>query len=137
MTTPSTDALVSTFYRAFAGETDLLASVLTPDWEDVPLAPGQEPGPEGVVPIIRGLQQGLTDLEIIVHQVVDGTDDRGDGPIATRCEIRGRHTGDLMGEPASGRMVSIALHEFHDVVDGRIRRTRHLEDWAGFVAQAR
>lgn len=133
--TPALDDLVSTFYHAFAGHPELLADVVTPDWEDVPLAPGQGPGPEGAAPVIRGLQAALYGLEIVVHRVVDGRDADGVGTIATRCEIRGRHTGELVGAPPSGRAVSIALHEFHDVVDGRIRRTHHLKDWAGFLAQ--
>ncbi|MEH3155653.1 MAG: ester cyclase [Gordonia paraffinivorans] len=135
-TAPTPDGLVTTFYRAFAGRPDLLADAVTPDWEDIPLAPGQGPGPDGVVPIILGLREALADLEIVVHQVVDGRDATGNGTVATRCEIRGRHVGELVGVPASGRTVSIALHEFHDVVGGRIRRTHHLEDWAGFRAQA-
>lgn len=130
------DDLVTTFYRAFAGDTDLLATVVTPDWEDIPLAPGQGPGPQGAVPIIAGLAQAVTGLEIVVDDVVDGRGPDGNGTIATRCEIRGVHTGELMGVPGSGREIAIALHEFHEIADGRIRRTWHLEDWFGFIRRA-
>lgn len=131
--THSIDDLVTTFYRAFSGDTDLLAHAVTPDWEDIPLAPGQGPGPQGAVPIIRGLAQAIGGLEIVVLDVVDGRGSDANGTIATRCEIRGVHTGELMGASGTGREIAIALHEFHEIADGRIRRTWHLEDWFGFI----
>ncbi|GGF17196.1 ester cyclase [Williamsia phyllosphaerae] len=130
------DDLVTTFYRAFSGDTDLLETVVTPDWEDIPLAPGQGPGPQGAVPIISGLAEAISGLEIVVLDVVDGRGSDGDGTIATRCEIRGVHTGALMGVPGSAREIAIALHEFHEIADGRIRRTWHLEDWFGFIRRS-
>jgi steroid delta-isomerase-like uncharacterized protein len=138
MSDPSTiEALLTAFYRAFAGHPDELAAVLSPDWEDLPAAPGQLPGPGGARPIIDQLARALGDLEIVVHEVI-ATDEvaaTGSGPVAVRAEIRGVHRDTLLGAPASGRPVSIALHEFHDLENGRITRTRHLEDWYGFLRQ--
>lgn len=37
---------VETFYRAFAGNPELLDQAVMPDWQDIPLAPGQSPGRE-------------------------------------------------------------------------------------------
>ena len=130
------DKLVTTFYRAFSGDTDLLETVVTPDWDGIPLAPGQGAGPTGAIPIIAALAEAISGLEIVVHDIVDGRGADGSGTVATRCEIRGVHTGELMGVPGSDREIAIALHEFHEVADGRIRRTWHLEDWFGFIRAA-
>ncbi len=127
--------LVATFYRAFSGDTELLDGVVTPDWEDIPLNPGQGPGPDGIKPMIKGIGQSLTDFEIVVHDVIDGRGSDGNGKIAVRAEMRGTHTGDLFGIPATGHAVRIPIHEFHNVHDGRLTRTWHLEDWFGFFNQ--
>ncbi len=39
---------IETFYRAFAGEPDLLDQAVTADWQDIPLSPGQGPGRDGI-----------------------------------------------------------------------------------------
>jgi len=127
--------LVATFYRAFAGATELLDGVVTPDWEDIPLNPGQGPGPDGIKPMIKGIGQSFTDFEIVVHDVIDGRGADGNGKIGVRAEMRGTHTGALFGIPETGQAVRIPIHEFHDVRDGRLARTWHLEDWFGFFNQ--
>ena len=123
-------ATIKTFYRAFAGEPDLLDQVLAPGWEDIPLAPGQEPGPEGIKPMIRAFKEAFPDLAITLHDVIgDG------GRIAVRAEITATHSGAWFGVPPSGRRFSMALHEFHRIEDGRLTHTWHLEDWFGWLNQ--
>jgi len=130
--------LVATFNRAFSGDTDLLDRVVTPDWEHIPLNPGQGPGPGGTKPTINGIGQSFTDVEIVVHEVIGGRGSDGNGKGGVRTEMRGTPTGALFGIAATGQAVSIPIHEFHDVHDvhdGRLARTWHLEDWFGFVNQ--
>ena len=123
-------ATIETFYRAFAGEPDLLDQVVAPDWQDIPLAPGQGPGPEGIKPLIRGFKEAFPDLAITVHDVIaDG------GRIGVRAEITGTHAGTWFGVPPSGRRFSVALHEFHRIENGRLTHTWHLEDWFGWLNQ--
>ena len=43
----SITALIGSFYEAFSGKTELLDAVITDDWDDIPLGPGQEPGLAG------------------------------------------------------------------------------------------
>ena len=83
--------LVDTFYRAFSGDTDLLDAVVAPDWEDIPLSPGQEHGPDGIKPVINGIGQSFTDFHIVVHDVIDGRGADGNGNIGVRAEMRGTH----------------------------------------------
>ena len=127
--------LVDKFYRAFSGDTDLLDEVVTPDWEDIPLSPGQGPGPDGIKPMINGIGQSFSDFHIVVHDVINGRGEDGNGSIGVRAEMRGTHTGDIFGIPSTGRSVRIPIHEFHVVQDGRLARTWHLEDWFGFFNQ--
>lgn len=122
---------VETLYRAFSENTpDLIDSVLAADWDDIPLAPGQEPGPAGVKPIIRSLAEAFPDLRILIHDMVQAP-----GQIAVRAEITGTHLGELLGIPATGKQVSFRLHEFHALAEGRIVTTWHMEDWFGLFLQ--
>ncbi len=123
-------ATIETFYRAFSGEPDLLDQVVAPGWQDIPLAPGQGPGPEGIKPLIRAFKEAFPDLVITVHDVIaDG------GRIGVRAEITGTHAGAWFGVPPSGRRFSVALHEFHRIENGRLTHTWHLEDWFGWLNQ--
>lgn len=122
---------VETLYRAFSeNNTDLVNDVVSDDWQDIPLAPGQAPGPEGIKPIIAMLTSALPDLTIVIHDLLQLPD-----RIAVRAEIRGTHRGELFGIPASGKAVSISLHEFHHLQGERITHTWHQEDWLGFFMQ--
>jgi predicted ester cyclase len=126
----SVQATLNTFYRAFAGEPDLLDQVVTPDWQDIPLAPGQGTGPEGIKPMILAFKQAIPDLAITVNDIiVDG--DR----VGVRAAMTGTHTGEWCGVPPTGRAFTITLHEFHRIEGGRLTHTWHLEDWFGWLNQ--
>lgn len=140
MTTSTTDLsrqlraeriAVETLYRAFNEQNpDLVDAVLAPDWDDIPLAPGQVRGPAGIKPIIRSLGAALPDLHITIHDMIQQP-----GKIGVRAEIRGTHSGQLFGIAPTGKKVSFGLHEFHTVDDGLITTTWHMEDWFGLFLQ--
>ncbi|MGI3745522.1 MAG: ester cyclase [Janthinobacterium lividum] len=122
---------VETLYRAFSeNNPDLVDSVLAADWDDIPLAPGQGPGPEGVKPIIRSLSDAFPDVRIVIHDMVQAP-----GQIAVRAEITGTHLGELFGIAATGKQASFRLHEFHALENGRVVTTWHMEDWFGLFLQ--
>lgn len=122
---------VETLYRAFSeNNPDLVDSVLAADWDDIPLAPGQGPGPEGIKPIIRSLADAFPDVRIVIHDMVQAP-----GQIAVRAEITGTHLGELFGIGATGKQVSFRLHEFHALENGRVVTTWHMEDWFGLFLQ--
>lgn len=122
--------IVATLYRAIGGEPDLLDGVLAPDWEDVPSAPGQRPGPEGLKPHIAEFHACFADARVVLHDVVAAS-----GRVAVRGELVGVHRGEFLGVPATGRASSIRIHEFHQIENGRIARSWHLEDLHGWVRQ--
>jgi predicted ester cyclase len=140
MTIPTTDLsqqlraeliAVQTLYRAFSEQNpDLVDAVLAPAWDDIPLAPGQEPGPAGIKPIIRMLAAALPDVQITIHDTVQQL-----GKVAVRAEISGTHLGELFGIAPTGKKVSFRLHEFHTLADGLVTTTWHMEDWFGLFLQ--
>jgi len=122
---------VETFYRAFTDQKpDLVDEVLAPGWDDIPLAPGQEPGPAGIKPIIRSVTQAFPDVRIAIHDLVQEV-----GRIGVRAEITGTHQGEFFGIAPTGRKVSFRLHEFHILDGNRVTATWHMEDWFGLFLQ--
>jgi predicted ester cyclase len=122
---------VETLYRAFSEQNpDLVDAVLAPVWEDIPLAPGQAPGPEGIKFIIRSVAAAFPDVQIVIHDMVQEP-----GKIGVRAEICGTHLGELFGIAPTGKQVSFRLHEFHTLSNGLVTTTWHLEDWFGLFLQ--
>ena len=122
---------VDTLYRAFSEKNpELVDAVLAPDWDDIPLAPGQGPGPEGIKPIIRSFAAAFPDVHIEIHDVVQVP-----GKLAVRAEISGTHDGELFGVAPTGKKVRFRLHEFHELDGSRVTRTWHMEDWFGLFLQ--
>lgn len=127
---PEDRAAVETFYRAFAGRPELLNEALAEDWRDIPLAPGQSPGREGMKPLIEGFTAAFPDAEVTIHEIIGAP-----GRAGVRAQIAATHTSEWFGVPATGRRFVLALHEFHHIADGRLTHTWHLEDWFGWMNQ--
>ncbi|MBP2200161.1 ester cyclase [Pantoea cypripedii] len=122
---------VEKLYQAFSHQNpDLIDEAVTPDWDDIPLAPGQTAGPEGLKPIIREFIHAFPDVQIIIHDLIQLP-----GQIAVRAEITGTHQGKIMGIEPTGKSVSFRLHEFHQLNGERITTTWHMEDWFGLFTQ--
>ncbi|MCQ8230287.1 ester cyclase [Pantoea trifolii] len=122
---------VEMLYRAFSDKKpDLLDLAVTQDWNDIPLSPGQGPGPEGFKPLLASFIKAFPDINIIVHDMVQEP-----GKIAVRAEITGTHLGEFMGIAPTGRGISVRLHEFHLLDGERVTTTWHMEDWLAMFQQ--
>jgi predicted ester cyclase len=122
---------VENLYRAFSDKNpDLLDLAVTQDWDDIPLAPGQGPGPEGFKPVLASFIAAFPDINIIVHDMLQEP-----GKIAVRAEITGTHQGEFMGMAPTGRRISVRLHEFHLLNGERVTTTWHMEDWFAMFQQ--
>ncbi|MET0498940.1 MAG: ester cyclase [Steroidobacteraceae bacterium] len=122
---------VETLYRAFNDKNpDLVDEALASSWNDIPLAPGQGPGPEGIKPIIRSFMQAFPDVQISIHDMMQEP-----GRIGVRAEISGTHLGEILGIAATGKKVSFRLHEFHLLDGERVTTTHHMEDWFSLFLQ--
>jgi predicted ester cyclase len=125
-------AAVVTFYRAIGeGRPDLLDDAVTVDWQDIPLAPRQAPGREGIKPLIAGVAAAFCDLRITIHEIIGVL-----GRAAVRGEMTGTHAGTWLGVSPTGRTFRVTIHEFHAIENGRLTHTWHLEDWFGWLNQA-
>ena len=122
--------LIEMLYRAIGGEPDLLDDVLAPDWEDIPSIPGQQPGPAGMKPHIEEFHRSFAGARVIVRDVVAAS-----GVVAVRGALAGTLRGEFAGVAPTGRYDEIAIHEFHQIENGRIRRSWHLEDLHGWAAR--
>ncbi|ARD59336.1 ester cyclase [Kosakonia radicincitans DSM 16656] len=122
---------VEKIYQAFSLQNpDLLDEAVTPDWQDIPLAPGQAAGPQGLKPIIRSFIAAFPDVQIVIQDLMQLP-----GKIAVRAEITGTHQGTFMGMEATGKFVRIRLHEMHELNGERVIKTWHMEDWLGLFMQ--
>ena len=132
LTKPELDT-IRKFYGAFNRKnTAILDEICMPDWKDIPLAPGQEDNPKGLQEIMKYLFIVCPDIEIVIHDIF-GTHQRA----AVRASMEFTHINEIMGIPPTHRKVSIALHEFHYLKDGKLTHTWHLEDWFGLLMQSR
>ena len=129
--TPAERLAVETLYRAFSeGRPELLDQAVTPDWQDVALAPGQAPGREGMKPLIAGFLAAFPGAQVTIHEIIGAP-----GRAAVRAEITGTHEGEWFGVAPTGKAFSMRLHEFHHLESGRLTRTWHMEDWFGWLRQ--
>lgn len=104
------------FEQASRGNFDALHSIVTPEYV---LHPEGVRGPDGLAELVQGYRNALSDLNVTIeHQFTEGD------YVATRTTIRGRHEGDLMGAPASGRQV-----EFSGLTISRCRDGKIEEEW--------
>ena len=123
--------VVRAFYEPFrTGDTSTYDQVLSPDWVDIPLAPGQQQGPAGMAAQIALFRQAMPDYQV-THEdlLVDGD------KVAVRNTVSGTHQGTFMDHQPTGRRIQMRTMDLHQVRDGKITTTWHLEDFAGLMAQ--
>lgn len=127
----SVERIVRAFYEPFrTGDTSVYDQVLARDWIDLPLAPGQEQGPAGMAAQIGLFRSAMPDYSV-EHQDVIVQGDR----VAVRNTVSGTHQGAFMGLEPTGKRIEMRTMDVHQVRDGRIIATWHLEDFAGLMAQ--
>jgi predicted ester cyclase len=124
------EAVVRQFYQALStGDGSLLDEILADDWEDIPLPPGTGPGRENFK------AQGLTWVRAVFPDfTVDNQDIivSADGSkVVVRSVSGGTQKGELFGIPATGKRVEFRAVDIHELKDGVIVRTWHLEDFLG------
>jgi predicted ester cyclase len=131
MTTSQPADVVRAFYEPFrTGDASIYAEILSETWVDLPLGPGQEPGPAGMPGQIALFRQAFPDYDVTNEDVIVAGD-----RVTVRNTVSGTHQGAFMGQAPTGRRVAIRTMDIHEVQDGRIARTWHLEDFAGLMAQ--
>lgn len=116
-------ALVASFYDAFNREdAALFRTILSSDWKDHPEAPGQKPGPDGLIDVVAAFRGAFEGLVITPEQVV-----AEDDHVVVRIRLEGRHVKPFFGHSPSGRQVTFSGMDMHRLRDGRIVETWHFE----------
>ena len=89
-------------------------------------------GLDAVVPVLGGLIAALSDIQAEVQDVIASGDQ-----VALRQIVKAKHTGDLLGMPASGRQLqwdAVDIYRVND--DGKISEQWAFEDFAAILSQA-
>ncbi len=122
---------VRRFYEAMStGDPTAGEELLAPDWQDIPLMPGTPPGPAGFAQVVTYLRSVFPDLQVTVEDVVVSGEQ-----VAVRSLVRGTHRADFLGVAATQRQVQFRAFDFHQLQDGRITRSWHLEDYLDALQQ--
>ena len=129
--TPTERRAIEMLYRAFSeGDPDLLDEAVTVDWQDIPLNPGQQPGREGMKPLIRSFRAAFPDTTIEILEIIGAS-----GRAAGRAAIPGTPRRAGVGLAPTGRACRIAIPAFNRISNGKLTHTWHLEDWFGWMNQ--
>jgi len=116
---------VTLWYEAFnMKDPALLDRILSENWVDIPTAPGQPAGREGVKPLLAQLTTTFPDFKVSIEEILqDGN------KVIVRSEITGTQRETFMGFPAKNRTMTIQAVDIHEFKDQKIVRTWHTEDW--------
>ena len=116
---------VTLWYEAFnMKDPALLDRILSENWVDIPTAPGQPAGREGVKPLLAQLTTTFPDFKVSIEEILqDGN------KVIVRSEITGTQRETFMGFPAKNRTMTIQAVDIHEFKHQKIVRTWHTEDW--------
>lgn len=115
------------FAEASAGNWAALPDIVTDDYV---CHPEEVRGPEGLAEMVAGYGAAIAGLNVTIeHQFADGD------YVATRGTVRGRHAGELVGVPATGRDVAFTTLTISRFRDGKIAEEWELADVPGLMAQ--
>ena len=112
------------------GKIEVVDEVVADDCVDHDPRPGQPPGRPGLRQTVQMVVGGLSDRGTVLDQYLDAGD-----TVVQNWIFRGRHTGELMGVPATGKEVRVRGVEIWRVADGRIAERWGVVDVAGLLAQ--
>ena len=115
------------FEKASQGDFDALNAIVTPDYV---VHPEEVRGPDGLAAMVQGYREAFTGLNVTIEQQFTEGD-----YVATRCTIRGRHDGELMGTPPSGRDVEFTSLTISRCRDGKIEEEWELVDTVSLLQQ--
>jgi predicted ester cyclase len=120
-------AVRACFEQASQGNFEALPSIVTPEYV---VHPEGVRGPDGLAEMVQGYRDALAGLSVTIeHQFTEGD------YVATRTTIRGRHEGDLMGAPPTGRDVEFTGLTISRCRDGKIEEEWELVDVVGLLRQ--
>jgi predicted ester cyclase len=121
---------VKQFYEEVAqkGNMSFLDEFVAKDFVDHQPAPGQVPGVAGVRQFFRSLQAGISNLQVTIENMIAEGD-----LVAVHMSMRGKHSGELMGIPPSGKDVVIRVSDMIRIENGKAVERWGVEDMSDFL----
>jgi steroid delta-isomerase-like uncharacterized protein len=121
-TTDDNKRLVREYFRAFLQRDEAWwrAHVAPSFVRHDPGLPFEVRGPEGVRRLADALLPGIPDMKLPIEDMVA----EGEKVLA-RLRVQGTHRGELMGIPATGKRIDIAVLDLFQIRDGML-----IEHWA-------
>jgi steroid delta-isomerase-like uncharacterized protein len=122
---------VAIWYDAFnRKDPALMGKIIDANWVDIPSAPNQKPGLEGMKDLLTGLTTTFPDFNVRIEEILqDGN------KVIVRSELTGTQKGPFLGISPKGRKLQIQAVDIHEFKDGKIIRTWHTEDWMNGLRQ--
>ncbi len=114
--------LARDYFRAFlAADAGWWAKHIAPSFRrHDPGLPFEVVGPEGIKKLADALLPGIPDMQLPIEDVVAEGE-----KVLVRLRVRGTHGGTLMGIPATGRKIDIAVLDLFSIRGGVL-----IEHWA-------
>jgi steroid delta-isomerase-like uncharacterized protein len=124
--------LVRAASRAFnAGDADECLARIAPNFI-INLAELPEPmhGRQAWRQNFETMKHAFPDVQAHIEDIV-----AAQGKVAVRLRLRGTHTGEFLGIPATGRAIDYVSHEFYRIADGLIAEEWICSDMATLLRQ--
>ena len=112
------------------GNLAMLDELVAPNFVDHQPAPGQMSGSAGVKQFVTSLRSAISGLQVTVeHMIAEGD------MVVAHVICRGKHTGELMGIPASGKDVVMRVSDLVRIENGKAVERWGVEDMSGLAPQ--
>lgn len=105
-------------------------AVISEDWESIGDYSGKAKTRDGFIGQISGFGALVPDLNWSVEAMHDAG-----GVVTVRSRATGTPVGPFFGVDGQGRSFDIMTIDVHEMHDGKIARSYHVEDWAGALQQ--
>ena len=127
-------ALIAPFYDALNTPASkdvraLIEGLASPDWRSFS-GETVSKGRDEFIQQVMGFGKLLPDLAWDIKTVFADGD-----TIIVRSEASGTPAADFMGIPHAGKRFAIMAIDVHTVLDGKLLRAHHVEDWASALRQ--
>lgn len=128
-------ASVQTFYDLLSNpgseaHTQAFLAATAEDWESVGDYSGNNKNRDGFVGQVGGFGQLIPDLDWAVQEMY-----QDDDKVIVRSRATGTPVAPLFGVDGEGRSFDILTIDIHELDDGVIVRSYHVEDWSGALQQ--
>jgi steroid delta-isomerase-like uncharacterized protein len=109
-------AAIRRMYEALnAGDLTAMASALADDMVEHEELPGLTPDKEGVIQFFRGAMAGVEGFRMNIEEIMAEGD-----RVSVRATVSGKHTGELMGIPATGKDLNVPLADYFRLQGGKV-----------------